>query len=232
MGLALLSGAAPTYARCTTDPKNSAETGPLRPQNVGQPWSFTRQGGTDRFEVRSGDHLPGDGSVKERSEAYSTRKLAVRTLYEISFEVMVVPGGSNTATWMTLAQLQSTFDKGENGHSPPFALEMVGERMRIVSRADPRRISRKNDFTFTKQYQDTANIRRGKWYRFRMLVKFDPSGGGSLAVWRDGVRLVDYHGALGFDDVEGAYFKQGVYRASAPEAFAARFRRLSICAAG
>ncbi|MGK2908874.1 MAG: heparin lyase I family protein [Sphingobium sp.] len=202
--------------------------GLIRAQNAGNPWSRTSVKGADRFEVRSGDHLPGDGSSKERSEMFSSRKLPAGRPFDISFDMMIEPGHSNTAAWLLLAQLQSASDKGETPHSPPFALEMAGERMRVVSRADPRRISTDNSFVTTRHYDDTHDIKRGTWYRIRIVVTFDPFGEGRLAVWRNGLRLVDYRGAIGFNDAAGVYYKQGVYRASARERFAARFRRLQI----
>lgn len=197
-------------------------------QNAGRAWSARSRDGINHYEVRGGDHLAGDGEAKERSEAFSPIRMAAGQSYDIGFDVMIEPGPRNSAAWMTIAQLQSTFDKGEPGHSPPFALEMVGERMRVVIRTDPMRISVPNGFTFKKLYQDDADIVRGRWYAMRIRVTFDPFGAGVLKVWRDGRMLVDYHGPIGFDDERGPYFKQGVYRASAPEPFAVDFRGLTI----
>ncbi|WP_189338399.1 heparin lyase I family protein [Sphingobium sp. SCG-1] len=210
-------------------PKECITAANLRHQNTARPWSFTQRKNVSRFEVRSGDHIAGDGAEKERSEAFDTQKFAAGQSHRISFEMLVESGRPNSAAWLTLVQLQSTFDRGENGHSAPVAVEMLGEHMRIVSRADQRRVSVPNGFSFTEQYRDTGTIRRNRWYKIGMRFKFDPFNKGYLGVWRDGKPLVEYHGPLGFNDAEGAYFKQGVYRASAPEAFAAQFRRLSIC---
>src|SRR5690606_30937786 len=57
---------------------------------------------------------------------------------------------------------------------------------------------------------------------------FDPFGGGSLDVWRDGVQLVDYNGPLAYNDKVGPYLKQGVYRETASEAFAVQIRNVQI----
>ena len=40
-------------------------------------------------------------------------------------------------------------------------------------------------------------------------VKFDANGNGFLEVWRDGVQIVDYHGAIGSGGAE-TYWKEGV----------------------
>lgn len=197
-------------------------------QNVGKAWNYQVANGVSRFEVRAGDNLAGDGRTKERSEIASAAKMQIGQTYEISFSVMVEPGAKNTADWMTLVQLQSTFDKGEAGHSPAFALEMVGEKMRIVTRDSAAAISTEADIHYVRHHTDAADVVRGRWYDFKIQIKFDPFGQGHLVVWRDGAQLVDFHGALGFNDLVGAYFKEGVYRESSPETFAANFKGLSI----
>jgi hypothetical protein len=197
-------------------------------QNVGNAWNYQVNDGVSRFEVRAGDNLAGDGAAKERSEIASAAKLQTGKTYEISFSVMIEPGAKNTADWMTLVQLQSTFDKGESGHSPAFALEMVGDKMRIVTRDSSAAISTEADIRYVRHYTDAADVVRGQWYDFKLQIKFDPFGQGHLAVWRNGVELVDFHGALGFNDLVGPYLKQGVYRESSPETFAADFKGLSI----
>lgn len=197
-------------------------------QNVGNAWNYQVVNGVSRFEVRAGDNLAGDGLTRERSEIASAAKMQAGQTYEISFSVMIEPGAKNTADWMTLVQLQSTFDPGEAGHSPAFALEMVGDKMRIVTRDSAAAISTAADIRYVRHYTDSADVVRGQWYDFKIQIKFDPFGQGHLVVWRDGAQLVDFHGALGFNDLVGAYLKEGVYRESSPETFAADFKGLSI----
>jgi Ca2+-binding RTX toxin-like protein len=193
-------------------------------QSSGAAWSYSIADGITRFEVRGGDRWSGDGSApKERSETYTGLRLVTGQTYEINFSMMVEPGATNTASWMTLIQLQSTFDAGE-GHSPPFAIEMVGDRMRVVSRHAPGQITGVEEFTFTNHFTDSQAITRGHWYDLTIQVRFDPLGNGHLTVIRDGVVLADYTGPLGFDDLAGVYLKQGVYRASASEAFAVDYK--------
>ncbi|KRQ97122.1 hypothetical protein CQ10_29425 [Bradyrhizobium valentinum] len=58
-------------------------------------------------------------------------------------------------------------------------------------------------------------------------VNFDPNGNGYLNVWRDGVLIVKYQGAIG---MAGAsyYWKEGIYRAPAPETITAAYSNLDI----
>jgi hypothetical protein len=197
-------------------------------QNAGQPWNYAVKGASARFEVRPGDSLPGDGKIKERSEIATSLRMKSGRPYEVAFSLMIEPGPPNTAGWMTLTQIQSTPDPGEPGHSPPFAIEMVGERMRVITRDDPNRVASRETTTYHAHYTDSRPIKRGHWYRMLIRVKFGPTGDGFLQVFRDGRQLVDYRGPLGFDDIIGPYWKEGVYRESAKEPFAANFRNLSI----
>jgi Ca2+-binding RTX toxin-like protein len=199
-------------------------------QTAGREWSYKTVNGAQRFEVRSGDHWSGDGvAPKERAEAYVPDiKFTANETYNISFSMMIEPGARNTAAWMTLLQIQSTFDKGEVGHSPPFAIEMAGERMRIVTRADDKAISGASDGGYSRLYNDAQDIVRGQWYDFNIQIQFDPFGNGTLMVTRNGIVLVDYEGALGFNDLVGGYLKEGVYRGEAAETFAVQYKTVAI----
>ncbi|MFZ2994707.1 family 16 glycosylhydrolase [Sphingobium sp.] len=203
-------------------------------QSSGATWSSKSTGDVTRYEVRAGDHWSGEGSdySRERSESYSSQKLVNGESYEISFSVMIDPGAKNTAKWMTLIQLPSTLDTGEAGHSPAFALEMVGDRMRIVTRDSAAALSTADDINTIIQYTDATDINRGQWYDFKIVVKLDPSGTGTLEVVRDGKTLVSYTGALGFNDQVGPYLKEGIYRSAASETFSANFKDMSVTAVG
>jgi Ca2+-binding RTX toxin-like protein len=197
-------------------------------QNSGAAWSYSSKNDLTRFEVRSGDRWATDGAApKERSEIAASQKLDFGKSYELSFGMMIEPGAKNTADWMTLVQIQSTFDKGEPGHSPAFALEMVGDKMRVVTRTSPSFLSI-NDVVTTRQYTDTSDVARGHWYNFSITVRLDPFGKGVLDVVRDGVRLVHYEGAFGFNDLVGSYLKAGVYRENSPETFAVDFKSMTV----
>lgn len=197
-------------------------------QNSGADYAYSSSNGVQRFEVRGGDRWADDGTqLKERSEIATNGKMAAGSTYQISFSIMIEPGAKNTADWMSLAQFASTFDKGEN-HSPPFAIEMVGEKMRIVTRDSAPAISTDADTRYVRHYTDTVDIQRGVWYDFKIEVKFDPFGNGSLIVIRNNVVLVEFKGALGFNDLIGEYVKLGVYRETSPEAFAANYRGLTV----
>ena len=61
-----------------------------------------------------------------------------------------------------------------------------------------------------------------------MIVRatFAGDASGHLEVWRDGERIVDYTGPIGYG--EGVYWKLGLYRHSAPETIAMNVRNLFV----
>lgn len=204
-----------------------------RAHNSGARWAIAANGDELRFEVRPGDFWRGDGSAKERSELYYPQKFTLRQSFDLTYSLMIEPGPPNTASWLTLTQLMSTFDPLEPGHSPPFALELRGERMRVVSRDSAARMSSPANTNYRFHYQDAQPLSRGRWYAMRIQVRFDPGQGGLLKLWRDGRQLVDYRGPIGFEDLVGPYLKLGVYRDTGPrERFVVRFRDVRMGRAG
>lgn len=195
--------------------------------NGGASYSYTDNGDTLRFEVRSGDKWKYDTSNKERSEISSYKLFDFGKTYQISYGFMIEKGERNTADWLLIGQIHQTEDAGDLGTSPPFAIELVGERMRIVARTT-------TEATTTVQppmqvlWTDSADIERGRWYDMKIEVKFDPQGNGIINVVRDGVIIVQYSGATGYVDLKGSYWKEGIYRESSPETMAVDFKNLTV----
>ena len=132
LALATFACATPALAGCTSpdaqkSPGAEANAGPkMNPQNSSANWSFRQTGEVTRFEVHAGDRWHGDGTQpKERSEAYASGKLSLTQPNDVRFDMMIEQGPRITAQWLTLVQLQSTFDPGEAGHSPPFAIAIL-----------------------------------------------------------------------------------------------------------
>ena len=199
-------------------------------QNSGAPWSLSIAEGVFRFEVRSGDHWAPDpaGSGKERSEVADKATLGFGRSYRIRYQFQVEPGPASTAEWLVLGQIHQTDDAGTPPSSPPFEIDLNNDRMALVVRwssAAPALAAPPGEATL---WSDSSAIRRGHWYDIAIDVRFDPYGDGALSVRRDGVALASYRGPLGFAGHAGVYWKEGVYRAPAPEAIAASFRNLSI----
>ncbi|MCK1636934.1 heparin lyase I family protein [Bradyrhizobium sp. 157] len=196
-------------------------------QNANQPWSLTKPDShTLRFEVRPGDHwstagwsdLINNGGA-ERSEVSFSPNYAPGTQVNVSYQLTVEPGAANTAAWLLLNQMHATTQG-----PPPFAVEMAGERMQVVLRY---KTSGMSSYKEVVAYRDPNPIQRGHAYDMNVQMNFDPNGNGYLNVWRDGVQIVKYQGAIG---MAGAsyYWKAGIYRAAAPETIVVDYRDLQI----
>lgn len=203
------------------------ESGTYELHNAERPYSYSLSGDTMRFEVRSGDYGKYGSAGTERSEIASYKKLDYNQTYTISYKFMVEPGAKNTADWLVMGQLHQTEDAGDLSGPQPFAVEMAGEKMRIVARYTTETTTTKTP-NYLPLYTDSSDLQRGHWYDMKIQVKLDPHGNGDLDVWRDGVQIVDYHGGFGYPDQVGPYWKEGVYRESASENMAIQYKHLCI----
>lgn len=202
----------------------------LRQQNAEVSWSYALlTDGARRYEVRGGDQWSLDSATgAERSESYDPYKMEVGRTYQIAFKMMIEPGETNSASWLLITQATSVSDPGEALHSPPLALELAGDRFRVVTRDSSAALSTPADIRYVRQFDETQPMARGRWYDIKVQVVFGPFGNGLLKVWRDDVLLVDFNGALGFNDNVGPYLKQGVYRSPTAQTIAVQFRDLQL----
>lgn len=192
------------------------------PQNAGKSWSLSSpDADTLRFELRRGDHWSSpswtDPDSSERDEIAGRTVYPAGTQINITYDFMVEPGETNCASgpgrWLVLGQMHEY----NLSDSPPLAVELVdGDHMAI-------NVGTKNPVYL---YTDQRPIQRGHYYSMNIRVKFANHGDGFLEIWRDGASIVDYHGSLGTG--VGTYWKEGIYRSSANESIAVRFRHLKI----
>jgi Ca2+-binding RTX toxin-like protein len=215
----------------STDP-NSNQLGvggmAYRVQGAGQPWSLTSPAAnTLRFELRPGDHWsPADPFNVERSEIAGTTEFSIGTPIHVSYGFAIEPGPPNDAKWLVAGQLHQT---ALDGRSPPFAIDLVGDRMAIVinvAGGDPRGSSQ-----YVTVFADAQDIVRGHTYAMDIDAGFDPVNG-RLTVERDGVTLVNYSGPMGYDGMGSVYWKEGVYRAASGTVIAIDYSDLSVSVGG
>ncbi|RYG97548.1 MAG: hypothetical protein EON58_09485, partial [Alphaproteobacteria bacterium] len=205
-------------------------------QNAGEAWSFkeTNSGGDEvlRFEVRPGDNWRSADGSKERSEVSSGEKLDFNKTYVLSYKFMIEPGAKSTQDNVKIGQLHGTPDaKDSTNLGPIFALQLQGEKLRIVTRwdADAVTTDRVDDHFI---YTDKKDMTRGHWYDIKIVFRLDPHGNGLLDVYRDGVQLVHYTGPLGYNDAVGPYWKEGIYRAAGDVTMAVNYMNTSLEALG
>lgn len=190
--------------------------------NAARPGSLTAPGeSTVRFEVSAGDVWSHDPPSRERSEIVGPLYPEGETL-TVSYAFMVEPGPPNTSEWLVTGQ----FHGADSFRSPPFAVELVGDRMAIKVR----RLSRDGEVVTERVYLDDRDIERGRYYEIVVRARFAADGSGRLKVWRDGVPIARYAGPMGYGD--GVYWKHGVYREKSPETIAVNVRNLFVTGDG
>ncbi len=192
--------------------------------NAENPWSFdSKDNSTLRFEVRKGDQYVSSGytdsSGVERAEMGDVARYSINQDISVEYKFMIEPGAKNTAKWMVMGQLHSAMNM-----SPPIEIKFNGnDKMKISGNSG----STGNPI-YRDIYSDSQDIVRGHWYTMKMNIKFDPYGNGSAQIFRDGVKIVDYHGALGYTNQTQTYWKEGVYRSTASETTAVNYKDLVI----
>lgn len=195
----------------------------------GQAWSFKQINSvTTRFELRYRDRFCWveycDPANAERSELGGWKNVFnPGTQADISYSFNVDPGSPTTSDWLVIGQ----FHDYAVGSSPPVAIEMhKGDRMAVSiawlrSQGAPAAAFDVYNTTVEGQaaaygyvYRDSSPIVRGHTYQISIQIRFGISNG-SLVIVRDGIKLVDYRGPLGFG--YGNYWRYGIYRSSSPE---------------
>jgi len=193
-------------------------------QNASRSWSLSAlDADTLRFELRSGDHWPGDGTEVERSEISDQQDVTNSDSVHVSYQFMVENGAQNTAAWLVIGQFHQDSSSAP-GRSPPFEIDLSGEHMVVEVRYQ----DASGEVVTKDLFTDPADIQRDHLYDMNISATFDPAGNGHLTVTRDGDQIAKYDGPFGYLDQSSVYWKQGIYRADASETMAVQYKNLSI----
>jgi hypothetical protein len=168
--------------------------------------------------LRTGDRWQheGGGSKVDRTELSGSKVYPDYELITIEYDFVLEPGPPNRATWTIIGQWHS---KDIFGRPAPVSISFgeASEKMQVVTRRGP-------SDAFHLLYEDRDDLQRGRVYRMKIETKF--GGQGILRVTRDGVRLAEYSGQLGYGS--GAYWKFGVYRSEAKGTLAATYTGMTL----
>jgi hypothetical protein len=173
---------------------------------------------TLRFEIHSGDRFMSSGHTDstevERTEVeWAKYDYPMDALLTNSYDFTLHDGPANTAAWIVMGQWHGTV-----AGNPPFIIGMQGDKMRISVRDS----NNKEIYVYT----DPQKTQRERKFQMRIENRFNPNGGTSK-VWRDGEQIVNYNGS--FAGAGNKFFwKNGIYRAQAPEIFAASYGHMKI----
>ncbi len=155
--------------------------------NAEQPWSVSLLPGDQlRFEVRPGDVWVNDtGLGKERSEiAQYGRLWPFGTPVEVNYRMMIEPGPVNTSYWVVLGQLHTAQWNLPGVASPPFSVNLQGEKLAFAIRNIPNPSADRPDTPGTLLYRSPTDIVRGAWYDIKIHIL--PDGTGEAATWTSG----------------------------------------------
>lgn len=189
-----------------------------------------------RFELRSGDRYCTaeycDPASAERTEITDYKDVYVPgTPIYVSYKFSMDAGSPITSDWFLLGQMHDV----EVDSSPPFSIQMLGERMAVSIawlRGKSNGVSSVWDTTvggmnvsYGFVYTDPNPIQRGHLYDMSMTIKFDKTNG-QLMIVRDGVTIVNYKGPLGFGYPNK--WEYGIYRSSSPQTIGITYRNMRI----
>jgi hypothetical protein len=200
---------------------------------AGKTYSLTNPDSqTLRFEIQPGDHAWFDGSTVDRSQIQSDKLIPAGIPFDIAYQFMLEPGAANTASWFVTGEMHN--DDWAIGRdvktSPPFAIELTGDRLQVVARYCPTGLDPSNGAGNLKMltlWTAPNPIQRGQYNDIKISANVSNTSSGYLQVWVNGAEVVNYHGPLGYG--AATYWEEGLYRsADAFQTVAANFRNLIV----
>ena len=193
----------------TVDPQCAGESYSIAKADFRRDWY--------RFEVREGEAADYDNPASvNRAEFECDTRWSFNTDYWISYAFCMRPGDTILTGWSLFGQLHHSPDAGEDGFSPPFAIEYNTStgNLEIV-----RRTSTQNPLVTapTRVVAATIPFQRGRVYHILQQHNINPTGTGKHNVWFDGSQVLSYSGHTGYVDAVGPYWKMGIYREASTE---------------
>lgn len=196
-------------------------------------WSFTPDKNLDRFEVRNGDKWVNEsaGNLANRTELRYTgvpgggaAYLPFSTDVWLSYGLKIEEGDPITG-WAGFGQFHAKQDAGDTGLPPVWALEIVNNTMYVRTRSS---ILNPTTAAVTSMVHYTAPFARGQWYRFVARLRFEKGTGGHMQFWKDGVEVFNKSILAGYNDVNGPYWKYGIYRQESTATLIASYANVEV----
>jgi hypothetical protein len=173
----------------------------------------------------------------ERLGSHSMRVYLNRATSAVSYRTEISTGGREKVTpgqdywygfsiflpnsyvpdniWEIVAQWHNVpdTDLGETNTrlNPPLGLHTEGGKWMINLKWDTRQITTNDSYEGQKNV-DLGPYDTGKWTDWVFHIKWSPFSDGFLQVWRDGTKVLDRQGGVGYNDHVGPYFKMGLYK--------------------
>lgn len=194
-------------------------------------WSFTPTKNLDRFEVRNGDKWVNEaaGNLANRTElralgaAGGSAYLPFSTDVWVSYALKIE--GDPLVGWSLFGQFHAAEDAGDTSLPPVWALEIDNTSMYVRTRSstlDPTTAAETNTVHHTSPFV------RGRWYRFVAKLRFERGTGGQMQMWKDGVEIFNNAVLAGYNDVNGPYWKYGIYRQEGTHTTVATYANVEV----
>lgn len=223
----------PSIASFTATPRTNFLIGSdqYEVETAGQHWSLSSPDDrTLRFEMRPGDRAWFDTGSVDRSQVERLSRIPAGTAIDIAYEFMLEPGAASTSPWFVTAELHNEDSEAGVPTSPPVAIELAGEHLRVVARYCPTGLNPSNragNLKMLRLWTDPNAIQRGRYYDIKIRANVDNTSKGRLDVWVSGIQVVNYHGPLGYGFA--TYWLEGLYRsADRSRTVVANFRDLMM----
>ncbi|UFW52815.1 MULTISPECIES: heparin lyase I family protein [Bradyrhizobium] len=225
-----------TITSFSSAPKNRFDIGGdgYEVQTAGNSYSLSNpDSDTLRFEVHSGDRAWYDGSYPDRSEIEGEARIAAGTPIAIDYQVKLEPNGPNntfvntTSSYFILGQMHNDDSASGVSTSPPFYVNMVGDKMEFDALYALPGGNPSNGSSDLKHLTwDGPTIVPGQYYDINVQANFSNTSAGYLKVSVNGQEVVNYKGPLGFGDP--TYWEYGIYRSPASESAAVDYRNMTL----
>lgn len=223
----------------TPDPIPAAPTPRLEyaVESAGRSYSFSEPAQqVFRHEVRSGDRICAAGTCEpsERSEIVAGLVSDSQSMITVDYGFTVEPGPPTTSGWLVIGQF-SLRDLAKE-FSPPIEIDLLpGDKMAVAVGWQRSYTSSLTPFwnatingkavSYGFAFKEDLPLVRGRTYQMRIEALLNPQNG-ILRVYRDGVRIVNYQGPLGFD--LPTVWRSGVWRQPAPETIGVIYSGLKV----
>lgn len=108
------------------------------------------------------------------------------------------------------------FSKGENWRSPPLALMVVGDNLKLYRRWDAGEVTPRGGGNpgprGGTETIDLGSVPRNRWVDWEFQIKWHYTSQGRLEVFKDGQLIVTKRGGNTYNDAVAPYFKIGLYK--------------------
>jgi hypothetical protein len=191
-------------------------------------WSFSSLDNNElRFEVRPGDRLYNpetryqDPPSAERSEiSFPSNRWSNGADVTLDYEFYIPSGFDFDTRWCIVGQMHS-----DNPASPPFELAFRNgsglNRLLMVRRVGKSRSPQEHEHPITP-----GPIQRDVWHKIRLSTKMGDNG--YMKVWFNGNQVLDFEGAMGYDDQTNWYWRMGIYRRATNQTYMIHYRNFNM----